>query len=103
MKNNFRKFKYFIDGVVSTLKSYQQDRKLKHERQLQLAQERAQKVINLKAWKRSSQFREKVQQKVYVNKKVREEQQMKKSVSEKKLQIGVKRFWKGKQDYVHTG
>lgn len=103
MKNNFRIFKYFINGVVSTLKSYQQERKLKHARRLQLEQERTQKVVYLKAWKRSSQFRAKVQQKLNVNKQVREEQQMKKSVFARKLQIGVKHFWKGKQDYVHTG
>lgn len=103
MENKFGTFRYFINGVVSSLKSKQQERQLQHERRLQLEREKAEKVVYLKPKKQSSWFREKIIQKLFENKKVREEQQMKKSVSEKTVQIGEKRFWKGKQDYVHTG
>lgn len=81
MQNNFGKFEYFINGVVSSLKQAQWENQM------------------------ASSSKKSTSKKVQIRpvRRVRDGFHTEDMVYLRSQQDEVLRFWKGKQDYVHTG
>jgi len=102
-KSNFRIFEYFIDGVVSFLKIQRKIWGGKKVSQPQEEQPKPSNVVYFRPKKSNRGFIDRLIQKVFSSKQVKEPKVIKKAVRLKKAQNEVKRFWKGKPDYVDTG